>query len=492
MNASAIDSADAPSRVMPRHLAGQGALLFCGFTAAQALSFVRNALIGHALSKDNFGIAATITIILQMIETLSDLGADRLIVQARDGDQPKFQGVAHSLLVARGLLLAAILFLAGPYLAIFFNAGHAASAFQLAALVPLLKGFQHLDYRTAQRHFDNRPQMLIEVLPQAIALLLTIPLLSITHDFNAVVTLAVGQALVGLLLSHAIAKRSYRLDFDAEIFKRQLAFGLPILASSVPLIAVYQGDRLIIGHLSGMEALANFTAAFMITMVPGLIAAKVGHALMLPLFSETVRDRQPLLPRFRLAAESTAVLAAIYVSGFIVCGGAVLPLVFGQHYSNLGVLTSWLAAMWALRMIQAVPGMALMAHGQTAPFFWAGMIRAAALPCILYAALRGAPLTTLAAIGFAFEALSVAYIAWRLEKLEPKLGQTLLTRAAYLTPVAGVSLLASTLTTGSTVSALLTASVVVAAVGIAGLALMPTLKAIARRALNSRRGVAIA
>ena len=106
-----IDTTE-PLSVRPskRRIAGQGAMLFSGFGAAQMLSFVRNALIGHALAKGDFGIAAAITLVLQMIETLTDLGADRLIMQAPDGDQPRFLGAAHTLLAARGVVLSAILF----------------------------------------------------------------------------------------------------------------------------------------------------------------------------------------------------------------------------------------------------------------------------------------------------------------------------------------------------------------------------------------------
>ena len=56
-------------------LAGQGALLFAGFAGAQVCSFLRNALLGHWLAKGDFGIAATLTLTLTLIEILSDLGA---------------------------------------------------------------------------------------------------------------------------------------------------------------------------------------------------------------------------------------------------------------------------------------------------------------------------------------------------------------------------------------------------------------------------------
>ena len=74
----AMSEAALSTKPTSRRIAGQGALLFSGFAAAQALSFVRNVLLGHALSRGDFGIAATIALILQLIETLSDLGSDRL------------------------------------------------------------------------------------------------------------------------------------------------------------------------------------------------------------------------------------------------------------------------------------------------------------------------------------------------------------------------------------------------------------------------------
>lgn len=48
--------------------------------------------------------------------------------------------------------------------------------FAAAATVPFIKGFLSLDFRVAQRTLNNRPQITIEVSPQAIALASTIPL----------------------------------------------------------------------------------------------------------------------------------------------------------------------------------------------------------------------------------------------------------------------------------------------------------------------------
>ena len=108
-----MTDAPAPQLATKRRIAGQGAMLFAGFASAQVLSFARNAVLGHTLSKGDFGVAASITLMLQLVETLSDLGSDKLIVQAADGNDRRFLAASHTVLVVRGLVLSALLFTAG-------------------------------------------------------------------------------------------------------------------------------------------------------------------------------------------------------------------------------------------------------------------------------------------------------------------------------------------------------------------------------------------
>lgn len=426
-------------------LTNQGALLFAGFAAAQGLSFIRNALIGHGLSKGDFGIAATITLILQLIETLTDIGSDRLIVQAADGDDERFVANAHAVNAFRGVLTAALLFVAAGPVAEFFGVPHIRWALEIAALVPLIKAFLHLDCRRAQRRLDNRPQLMIEVLPQAAALAATIPLVASSGGYAVAVWLSLLQAAAMVLLSHVLAERRYWIAVDPSVIRRFVSFGWPIWLSAFPLIAVYQGDRIVIARLSGMEDLAAFSAAFMITMVPGLIAAKVGHALMLPVLSGTRDIPAVFARRFARLAEVTALATSLYLLLFISAGGAILPLAFGPNYNGLGLVVGWLAVMWGLRMMQAVPGMALMALGHTRPLLIAGLIRASTLPLTVAVALQGFGLAAIAASGVAGEIASLLYVAWRLDREQRGAMRALLCRVLALAPAIVIGVICAAL-----------------------------------------------
>jgi O-antigen/teichoic acid export membrane protein len=388
-------------------------MLFSGFAIAQLCSFARNAIIGYWLSRGDFGIAATITIALQMLETLSDLGADRLLIQAADGDDPRMMAAAHATLLLRGFITSALLFVTAGFVVQFFDIPDAKPAFRLAAMVPLIKSLMHLDSRRQQRSLQNRNFMIVEVLPQALALAATVPCLYLTRSYIAVVWMAILQALLSVVLSQVLAKRPYRLGLEPVFVKRLIAFGWPIWLSAFPLVVVYQGDRVIVGRLLGMDALAGYSAAFMVAMVPGLLAAKVGHALFLPLLSSKRDDLRAFFQRYLVMFEATSIAAATYVVAFVLTGGDVMPLAFGPSYVELGPVISCLAAMWALRMMQSIPGLALMAQGETRPLLIAGILRAAALVLAWLAVKSGLGLTGVAAAGVFGEFFSISYVLVR-------------------------------------------------------------------------------
>ena len=130
-----------------RHVFKGAAVVGGGQALGQVLSFVRNVIVARLLGPDDFGIAATFALTVSLLEMISDLGTDKLIILAADGDNPRLQASAQLWQFAReavGALL--ILALAWP-LAALFGVPQARWAFYWLALVPLLRGLLHLDIK---------------------------------------------------------------------------------------------------------------------------------------------------------------------------------------------------------------------------------------------------------------------------------------------------------------------------------------------------------
>src|SRR3990167_8974606 len=129
----------------------------------QACSFVRSVILARLISPENFGIAATLAITISLFEMVSNLSAELLLVQAEDGNEPRFQKTAQLLRAGRGLINASFIFaLAGPVSRL-FGVPESRWAFQCMALAPAINGFAHLDMNRLQREMDFGPFVIIHI-----------------------------------------------------------------------------------------------------------------------------------------------------------------------------------------------------------------------------------------------------------------------------------------------------------------------------------------
>lgn len=387
-----------------------------GQVLGQVCSFVRNVVVARLLTPEDFGIAATFAIAISIFEMISNLAVDRLLVQAEDGDEPDFQATAHAFQVVRGLGLALVLFLLAWPLSRLFSIPQALWAFQCVALVPLIRGFMHLDPKRMQRRFGFGADVLTELIPQVVLMLAAWPFALWFKDFSAMVWLLVFQAMVMVVVSHAVARRRYTLAWNRSFLERMYAFGWPLMYNGLLMCLILQGDRVIIGFAYDMTQLGVYSAAFSIAFVPSMMVGKVASTLLLPLLSKRKGDSHEFSEYYEASVCLLCLIAVAVVTGFIFLGQRVVVLAYGDKYAGVDAFISWLAIMHMLRTVRFAPTTASMALGDTVTPLAANIVRAILLPVGLAVAMAGKPLVWLAILGCASELVSMTVLLIRLDR----------------------------------------------------------------------------
>ena len=382
-------------------------LLTLGQFLGHSFSLVRNAIIGHWLSPQDFGIAATFTITVSILEMASDMGSDKLLVQAKEGNDASLQNAAQFFSVLRGIASCILLLIAAPYVSMLFKIPQAQSAFYLLALVPLIRGFIHFDVKRFQRDMRLFPNLFAEFVPQFVTCLLAFPIVFIKTDYSAVIDLILLQSLLLVLMTHLLAKRDYEISFDRVAFKRLVGFGWPLMINGFLMFIIFQGDKFIIGIYYDMERLAVYSAAFILTMTPALLVIRVLSTVILPIFSKKQDDPQLLNVSYWHATEITVLLASAFVVFFTLYGNTVLALVFGKHYQGYAELMATLAALWSLRILRVPATLLAMAKGDTKVGLTANIFRSFALFGVFYCSMRHYSIEMIAYTGCAGELLAV-------------------------------------------------------------------------------------
>ena len=394
-----------------RRLTG-GLLLTVGNVVSALGSFVRNIIIARLVSVEDFGIAATFALTVAMIELCSNLAIDRLLVQAPDGDDEELQATAHTIQLAQGIVGAIVLFLIATPIANLFDIPEVAWAFQLLALVPLIRGLSHLDRCRFQREMRFGPAVLVETGPQVAATLAAIPATYFAGDYTAMLWVVFTQIILLTVFSHLVAKRRYSISWRWPLVRRALSFGIPLVLNGFLMFGIFQGDRAIVGATFGMTELGWFGAAFALTLAPTMVIARICQSFFLPQLAKAQYDE----PDFSNTANVTmqvCLLGGILVAvGFSVAGPSLINVLYGERYMAGAAVIGILGIMQGIRVTRAGPTIVSIARGQTTAPLWANIVRTIGLGISLVAVWKGFGVMGIAVGSLAGEVIALASALW--------------------------------------------------------------------------------
>lgn len=404
-----------------------GLVVFGSGLVEAVILMVRNVLLARMLSVTDFGIAATFSILVVLMDVAQNAGINRMIVQARDGDDERLQKVLHSVQAVMGLATAAIIAAISWPFAELMNTSGLAWAYLLLATVPLMRGFGHLDIFRMQREHRFGPSAIRQITPQVLSLAALWPAYLAFGDYRTALAAILVQQVGALVASHVGAKRPFRMAWDPGIAGRAVRFGLPLLLNGGMLYLVTNGDRMLVANLFGLDSLGWFSAALLLTLNPLLLVARSLQTLFLPILSRAQDD----LRRMQQVYEFLNGLVALCVLGFVIgaalLGGIVIEALYGARYLRAEPILLLLALMQGIRLMRTVPSIPAMAVAQTTNPLYSNLVRIAFIPAALFVGLRTHDLHLMIGIGIAGEA--VATFA-AIELLRRKVG--LRTRAVML------------------------------------------------------------
>lgn len=405
----------------------KGALkLGTGEGIAQVCSFARNVILARIISPEDFGIAATFAMTFSFLEMMSNFAPDKMLVQAPDGEASGLQGNAHLLMVLRGLTNAVLLFLLAGPLSSLFGVPQARWAFRCLAIIPLTRGFKHLDLDRFQRQMRFGPRVVVD---SSIALLLTAlawPVAVWLRDYSAMLWLLIAQAVLTVLGSFLAAERAYSWTWEREYAKRFAAFGWPLLINGLLMYGIFHGDRFIIGSsqrlfphsVFTMADLGVYSVAFSLTMAPSMFFNNVVSSLFLPLLSRAQASRAQFELHYSGCAQVLSFAALMISVPLILGGGWIVPWIYGAKYQSASSIVGWLAAMWALRLFRAAPTIAAVALADTRNAMIANITRTLALVGMVAVAANGGNLRLIAVCGFLGEVVATVVCISRLWRVQ--------------------------------------------------------------------------
>ena len=86
-------------------------LILSGNAATSLMLLARNLLIARLIPVSDYGIASTFAIAMAVVEMASQLGLQQQIIQAKEGEEERFQAALQGFQLLRGCMGGLVLFM---------------------------------------------------------------------------------------------------------------------------------------------------------------------------------------------------------------------------------------------------------------------------------------------------------------------------------------------------------------------------------------------
>lgn len=377
-----------PGNTLSQRVVHAGFWAFALRIADRLFGLARTVILARLLAPEDFGLFGIALLALSMLETFSETGFNAAIIQKK-GDVKPYLDTAWTVQVIRGFLLALLLLVIAPYVAMFFGEPGAASLVRALALVTVLRGLVNTGVIYFRKELEFHKEFIYMFSGTLVDLAVSIPAALILRNAWALIFgLVVGQ-FVRMVVSYLLHPYRPRPRLERARARELYTFGRWIFASHVLVFLLNHGDDMLLGKLLGATALGLYQMAYRLSNLPATELTHVISQVTFPVYSklqdQLARVRQAYLQTLQVIAfisfpiaAGVAFLASDFTRVFL--GGQWIPMVPAMQ----------VLALWGLiRSISATTGPLFQGLGRPKIATILQLIRLAVLASCIF------PLTTL-------------------------------------------------------------------------------------------------
>ncbi len=309
--------------------------------STRMISFLKTVIIARILTPSDVGLYAIAFFMLALMEVLTETGVNVVLLQKK-GNVDEYISTAWIISMARSLVIAIVLLVFAPLIALFFKMPEAEGLIKLIALVPFLRGFINpsiiLFQKRLQFGLDFGFRFTIFAFDALVAILVTLVL---KNPYGLIVGLIMGVVLE-IFLSFVIARPWPGLYFDKQKAHEVVNRGKWITGAGFFQYLFREGDDAVVGRLLGVAALGYYQMAYKIATLPISEVADVFAKVTLPIYVNISEDKKRLKKAFWQTTMVVSSFSFVFALFLIISAHPLIIIVLGHK---------WLPAVPVLRIV---------------------------------------------------------------------------------------------------------------------------------------------
>ena len=300
----------------------------CG---AQLVSFVVSIVLARILSPEDYGTIALVTVFTAILQVFVDSGLSTALIQKKDADELDFSSVFY-FNFSMCLVLYAGMFIAAPYIAIFYEDMALTFIIRVLSLTIVISGVKGIQQAYVSRNMLFKRFFFSTIGGTIFSAILGIGLAYAGYGVWALVVQQLSNTMIDTLILWITVKWKPKKEFSWKRLRTLFSYGWKLLVSSL-LDTVYNNLRnLIIGKMYSSSDLAYYNQG---DKFPKIIVTNINTSIdsvLLPTMSNEQDDRNRIKSMTRRAIKTSTYVMAPLMMGLAFCAEPIVRIVLTDKW----------------------------------------------------------------------------------------------------------------------------------------------------------------
>ncbi len=346
------------------------------------IGLISMAVLARLLLPEDFGLVAYAILLLAILEIFAELGVENALIHDQTAPRESYD-TAWTMNICKGLALSAFLLIAAAPAAVFFDAPDAELVIYVLAALPVVRGLENIGTVDFRKDLAFHKDFVFNFATRLSGAVVTIVLAFILRDHWALVIGMILRATLRVLLSYRMS--DFRPLLTLSRFSKIFNFSKWIMLQNLLHGFNERLPALVIGRMTGPQALAFFNIGFEIANLASTeLAAPIRRALF-PGFAKMSQDRAQLADSFRWALAVIVLVGLPIPVGIAATADYIVPVLLGWNWLDTVPIIQILCLQGAIAILGTNSHLVYLALGKPVITVWLSALRLAVLvPCCIY------------------------------------------------------------------------------------------------------------
>jgi O-antigen/teichoic acid export membrane protein len=293
--------------------------------------FIRTIVLARALAPSDFGLMGIALLAMSALDTFSQTGFQSALIQKKETIEHDLD-TAWTVSVLRGLALFAILWLAAPYIALFFNTPAATPLMRVIGISMLLNGLTNIGVVYFRKELEFNKQFAYELSGTIADLVVAVTAALLLQSAWALALGLLAGDLVRLVMSYMIHPYRPKAKLEPERASRLFSYGRWILLSNILIFIGGHGDAAVVGRVIGASALGLYQMAIRIAQLAVTETTIVIGQAAFPAYAKLQDESANLRRAYFHIAGLSATLSMPIAAGVAMLGADFTEIFLGEKW----------------------------------------------------------------------------------------------------------------------------------------------------------------